>query len=177
MVSAPIHSVHTKQTESLHPVRPSTSQFPQSEPCVVSLPDSRTALGTVRLLSPQQFSLEMGGMGGGVAWGLALLSLEVPGGLVKTTRKKLTPDCPWCLRLLVWMEDLGMWHSRSPLNLAHRTYFDLYSVTNNQTKADSHRVLLLFMLECRCWGPDRVLDSALTGQTVSRFTKLNYFMA
>lgn len=132
-----------------HIAVPQSEEMPvvtAAKTCIVSLPGSRTALGTVRLLRPQQFSLELRGVGAeDVPWDLALLSLEVPGGLVKITRKKLTPECPWCLSLLVW-RTLGCDTLKSLLNLVHRTYF----VTNNQTKADSHRVLLLFMLEYLC---------------------------
>lgn len=136
-----------------HIAVPQSEEMPvvtAAKTCIVSLPGSQTALGTVRLLRPQQFSLELRGVGAeDVPWDLALLSLEVPGGLVKITRKKLTPECPWCLNLLVW-RTLGCNTLRVFLILFIVLILTYTSVTNNQTKADSHRVLLLFMLEYLC---------------------------
>lgn len=136
-----------------HIAVPQSEEMPvvtAAKTCIVSLPDPQTALGMVRLLRPQQFSLELGGLGAeGVPWDLALLSLEVPGGLIKTTRKKLTPDCPGCLDLLVW-RTLGCGTLRVLLILFIILILTYTSVTDNQTKADSHRVLLLFMLEHLC---------------------------
>lgn len=96
----------------------------------------------------------------GVPWGLALLSLDVPGGLVKPTRKKLTPDCPWCLSLLVW-RTLGCDTLGVLLIL-----FIILILTYTLSLTTRPKLTAIGFFCCSCW-------SAVVGVLIKSWTRLS----